>query len=45
MELIKRTKEEIRAAFKEYMREKKEEREQAKVRLEMLNQKKVAGLA
>ena len=43
MEAIKRTREEVRAAFREYMREKREENEAAQIRLQMYHQKRVAG--
>lgn len=44
MEKIKRTKEEVRAAFKEYMHEKKKENETAQIRLQMFHQKRLAGV-
>lgn len=44
MEKIKRTREEVRAAFREYMREKKQEDEAAQDRLKLFHQKWVAGL-
>ena len=44
MEAIKRTRDEVRAAFREYMREKREDNEAAQIRLQMFNQKRVAGL-
>ena len=40
----KRTREEVRAAFKAFMREKEEERKAAEIRLEMYHQKRLAGL-
>ena len=43
MEIVKRTREEVRAAFREYMREKREENEAAQVRLEMFRKKRLAG--
>ena len=42
MEFLKRTKEEVRAAFREYMREKREENEAAQIRLQMYHQKRLA---
>ena len=45
METIKkRTREEVRAAFRAYMREKEEERKAAQIRLEAYHQKRLAGL-
>jgi len=44
MEIIKRTREEVRAAFREYMREKRKEDEAAQDRLKLFHQKWVAGL-
>ena len=44
MEKIKRTREEVRAAFREYMREKRQEDEAAQDRLKLFHQKWVAGL-
>lgn len=44
METIKRTREEVRAAFKEYMREKKKENEAAQIRLQTYHQKRLAGV-
>ena len=44
MEIAKRTREEVRAAFREYMREKREENEAAQDRLKLFHQKRVAGL-
>lgn len=44
MEIVKRTREEIRAAFREYMREKREENEAAQARLEMFRKKRLAGV-
>ena len=43
MEVIKRTREEVRAAFREYMREKREENEAAQIRLQEYHQKRLAG--
>ena len=40
----KRTREEVRAAFRAYMREKEEERKAAEFRLELYHQKRLAGL-
>ena len=40
----KRTREEVRAAFREYMHDRKEENEAAKERLKLFHQKRVAGL-
>jgi len=40
----KRTREEVRAAFKAFMREKEEERKAAEIRLELYHQKRLAGL-
>ena len=40
----KRTREEVRAAFREYMHEKREENEAAQERLKLFHQKGVAGL-
>jgi hypothetical protein len=40
----KRTREEVRAAFKAFMREKEEERKAAQIRLELYHQKRLAGL-
>ena len=42
--LAKRTREEVRAAFREYMHEKREENEAAQERLKLFHQKRVAGL-
>jgi hypothetical protein len=42
--LTKRTREEVRAAFREYMHEKREENEAAQERLKLFHQKRVAGL-
>ena len=42
--LKKRTREEVRAAFRAYMREKEEERKAAQIRLEAYHQKRLAGL-
>ena len=39
----KRTREEVRAAFRAYMREKEEERKAAEIRLELYHQKRLAG--
>ena len=44
MEIAKRTREEVCAAFREYMREKREENEAAQGRLKLFHQKRVAGL-
>ncbi|MCH5178878.1 MAG: hypothetical protein J1F13_04270 [Prevotellaceae bacterium] len=43
METIERTREEVRAAFKEFMREKREEHEAAQIRLQAYQQKRLAG--
>ena len=43
IEVIKRTREEVRAAFREYMREKREENEAAQIRLQEYHQKRLAG--
>lgn len=43
MEAIKRTREEVRAAFRQFMREKREENEAAQIRLQEFNQKRLAG--
>lgn len=40
----KRTREEVRAAFRAFMREKEEERKAAQIRLELYHQKRLAGL-
>jgi len=40
----KRTREEVRAAFRAYLREKEEERQAAQLRLEAYHQKRLAGL-
>lgn len=40
----KRTREEVRAAFRAFMREKEEERKAAQIRLELCHQKRLAGL-
>ena len=40
----KRTREEVRAAFRAFMREKEEERKAAQARLEVYHQKRLAGL-
>jgi hypothetical protein len=42
--VTKRTREEVRAAFRAFMREKEEERKAAQVRLEAFHQKRLAGL-
>ena len=44
MEVLKRTREEVRAAFREYLREKREENEAAQIRLQMYHQKRLAGV-
>ena len=44
MEVIKRTRDEVRAAFREYMREKREENEAAQIRLQLYQQKRLAGI-
>ena len=44
MEVLKRTREEVRAAFKKYMREKREENEAAQTRLQVYHQKRMAGV-
>jgi len=44
METIKRTRDEVRAAFREYMREKQKENEAAQIRLQMYQQKRLAGI-
>ena len=44
METITRTREEVRAAFREYMREKRQEDEAAQDRLKLFRQKWVAGM-
>ena len=38
MEKIKRTREEVRAAFKDFMRRKKERQKQARMELELMSQ-------
>lgn len=40
----KRTREEVRAAFRAFMREKEEERKAAEIRLELYHKKRLAGL-
>ena len=40
----KRTREEVRAAFRDFMREKEEERKAARIRLELYTKKRLAGL-
>lgn len=40
----KRSREEVRAAFKAFLREKEEERKAAEIRLELYHQKRLAGL-
>jgi hypothetical protein len=40
----KRTREEVRAAFMAFMREKEEERRAAQIRLEAYHRKRLAGL-
>ncbi len=44
METLKRTREQVRAAFREYMREKQEENKAAQIRLQMFHQKRLAGV-
>ena len=44
MKALKRTREEVRAAFREYMREKREENEAAQIRLQIYHQKRLAGV-
>ena len=43
MGVLKRTREEVRAAFKEYMHEKSKENEAAQIRLQLYKQKRLAG--
>jgi hypothetical protein len=43
MEALKRTREEVRAAFREYMREQQEENEAAQERLQRYHKKRMAG--
>ena len=40
----KRTREEVRAGFRAYMREKEEERKAAQIRLEAYHQRRLAGI-
>ena len=40
----KRTREEVRAAFRAFMREKEEERKAAQIRLEAYHERRLAGL-
>ena len=40
----KRTREEVRAAFRAFMREKEEERKAAQMRLEAYHERRLAGL-
>ena len=40
----KRTREEVRAAFRDFMREKEEERKAAQIRLELYHQKRAAQI-
>ena len=42
MEVLKRTREDVRAAFREYMREKQKENEAAKIRLQMYHERRLA---
>ena len=43
MEKTKRTREEVRTAFRKFMREKKEENENAQIRLQMYHQQRSAS--
>ena len=43
MEVLKRTREEVRAAFREYMREKRKENEAAQARLQHYKKQRLAG--
>lgn len=45
MEKVKRTREEVRAAFKDFMREREKEQQAAQVRLESYRKQRLAGIS